>query len=221
MTEFKKFYPNQKVIITKKTCSDEQHVYSRDNVDAVLAAARILPDRAFKLYVSMNLHQDGYTYGLSPVDIHGRIGFSEKKYRQAVDELIENGYLVENAEGENVFTFYEAPHIDSAAQNMCESSLPQMDGVSLPNGQGIPPKWTGYPSQTGSSTPPKWAGHLPQTGSSTPPKWGREIIQDNTMYITSNNINDTTRNITEDNTDSTVHYIEDFGDILEDGEVPF
>ncbi len=206
MSEFKKIYPNQKIIITKKTCSDEQHIYSHDNVDAMLTAARTLPDRAFKLYVSMNLHQDGYTYGLSAVDIHSRIGFSEKKYRQAVGELIEAGYIVENPEEENLFTFYEAPHIDSAAQNICKSSLPQTDRVSLPNGQGIPPKWTGYPSQTGSSIPPKWR---------------REIIQDNTIDITSNNINDTTRNITGYNTDSTAHYIEDFGDILEDGEVPF
>lgn len=69
-----------------------------------------MTDRAFKLYLRMSLHQDGYTYALSPVEIINSIGMSDKKYREAVNELISKNYLVQSKDRKNMFVFYENPH---------------------------------------------------------------------------------------------------------------
>lgn len=102
--------PNQKIITTKKTISDDAHIYGICNIDATLTAAKELTDRAFKLYLRMSLHQDGYTYALSPVEICNSIGMSDKRYRDAVNELIAKKYLVQSEDHKNVFVFYENPH---------------------------------------------------------------------------------------------------------------
>jgi len=102
--------PNQKIITTKKTISDDTHIYGICNIDATLTAAKELTDRAFKLYLRMSLHQDGYTYALSPIEIYNSIGMSDKRYRDAVNELIAKNYLVQSEDYKNVFVFYENPH---------------------------------------------------------------------------------------------------------------
>ena len=57
----------------------------------------------------MNLHQDGYRYGLSPVEIEKAFGMTDKRYRSAVNELIGKGYLVKSEQQKNLFHFYENP----------------------------------------------------------------------------------------------------------------
>lgn len=102
--------PNQKIITTKKTISDDAHIYGICNISATLSAAKELTDRAFKLYLRMSLHQDGYTYALSPVEICNSIGMSDKRYREAVNELITKNYLTQSENQRNMFVFYENPH---------------------------------------------------------------------------------------------------------------
>lgn len=103
--------PNQKTIITKKAVSDADHIYGIFNISATLAAARSLSDRAFKLYCRMNLHRDGHTYALSPAEIEQSAGLSDKRYREAVKELIEKGFLVQDEKRKNLYAFYEHPEI--------------------------------------------------------------------------------------------------------------
>lgn len=112
--------PNQKMVITQKTLSDENHVYSKTNVEASLTAAKTLSDRAYKLYSRMNLHIDAFAYALSPATIKKEIGMSESKYRAAVKELIENGYLVLVKGRKKLFTFYEYPQKDCMGNAACE-----------------------------------------------------------------------------------------------------
>lgn len=102
-------YPNQKIVMTKKTLSDDTHVYGICNVDATLSAAQELTDRTFKLYLRMSLHQDGFRYALSPAEISNSIGMSAKKYRESVKELISKKYLVPSEEQKNLYVFYEDP----------------------------------------------------------------------------------------------------------------
>ena len=104
--------PNQKSIITHKTVSDDAHIYGKCNVDATMSAAKELSDKAFKLYVRLNLHQDGYTYALSPVAIQADIGMSDKRYRLAVQELTKKGYLVQQEKHKSLYVFYEFPQRD-------------------------------------------------------------------------------------------------------------
>lgn len=101
--------PNQKMIVTHKSESDKENLYGIFNIEAASTAARDLSDRAFKLWVRMNLHQDGYKYALSPVEVEKTFGMSDKRYRSAVNELIARGYLVKTEEYRNTFDFYEKP----------------------------------------------------------------------------------------------------------------
>lgn len=115
-------HPNQKIIITKKTLSDKENVYGIMNVDAMLSAALTLSDRAFKLFVRMMLHQDGFVYALSPVEIERSIGMSDKRYREAVNELIASGYLVRDPSYRNVYIIFESPENDYIGnKNLCEA----------------------------------------------------------------------------------------------------
>ena len=118
--------PNQRSVITHKTLSDKEHPYGICNITAALTAAKELTDRAYKLYIRMSLHQDGHTYALSPIEINNSIGMTDKRYREAVKELIDKGYLVQHQDHRNVYTFYEAPAIDNVSV--------------LPNEWDYPPK---------------------------------------------------------------------------------
>lgn len=135
--------PNQKSIITHKTVSDDAHIYGKCNVDATMSAAKELSDRAFKLYVRLNLHQDGHTYALSPVAIQADIGMSDKRYREAVKELTDKGFLVQQEKYKSLFVFYEFPQRDDkkyrqkakAPDNPAESAVSstQNGRITRPN----------------------------------------------------------------------------------------
>ena len=116
--------PNQRTVITHKTKSDAEHLYSVDNLEAVKRAAKELTDRAFKLYVRMNLNQDEYTYALSPKAICEEFGISEGKYRYAVRELIATGYMRQSDEQKNVYHFFENP-----ADDMLNPAVDTLNGA--------------------------------------------------------------------------------------------
>ena len=102
-------YPNQKVITVKKTDSDGNHIYGIFNLEACSLAAHELSDKAFRLYIFLNLNQDGYTFALSPARIEAQFGINEKRCRSAVNELIEKGYVIQRENGTNWYTFFELP----------------------------------------------------------------------------------------------------------------
>lgn len=126
---------NQKTITTKKTLSDKDHLYGVMNVEAMLSAAHRLSDRAYKLYVRMMLHQDGHTYALSPVEINGSIGMSDKRYREAVKELIDKGFLVQSEKHKSLYTIFEYPEKDNPAFSIRTDSPAVLDISPGENGQ--------------------------------------------------------------------------------------
>lgn len=144
--------PNQKSIVTKKTASGAGSPYGICNVSAVLTAATALSDRAFKLYMRMNLHQDGHTYALSPVEICNSIGMSDKRYRDAVKELIEKGYLVQSEKHKALYMFYEFPQLDnrqSTELTILADNPSISDTSSTQNGRITRPFQTDNPSISG------------------------------------------------------------------------
>lgn len=116
--------PNQRSVITRKTQSDDIHLYGKCNIEATLTAAKDLSDRAFKMYIRMNLHQDGYSYALSPTATEHETGMSEKRYRLAVQELISKGYLVQHEKHKFIYYFYEYPRKDRGIVGNVDSSRP-------------------------------------------------------------------------------------------------
>ena len=199
--------PNQKTVITKKTYSDKKCVYGKCNVDATLAAAKELSDRAFKLYVRMNLHQDKHRYALSPKAIQDEIGMSDKRYRAAVNELIDNGYLIESSKHARVFFFYEFPNKDLsiAEKYLLENKQKERKANKEKERQkrAVQNDLVGQPKQIIRTVKPdilpSQIEKIPRpNGSSTPAISGGEIER----TITNNIINDTT-DIT---TDAEVHH---------------
>lgn len=184
-------YTNQKVIQIKKTISDESHLYSIVNVEAAMNAAKQLSDNAFKMYARLMLHQDGFTFALSPNDIRNGIGMSESKYRKAVKELTEKRYLVLQEGSENIYTAYE---------------YPERDGVPLDEAE-CPDEC--HRSQEGPYDRAKIEGAyttFPVDGVCVS---GREIIQDNTTDTIKHNTVDRGKDITPHITKDTTCGVED------------
>lgn len=88
-----KLFKNQKAIETNKLPTGKN--FLQINTDEWTMASRKLKDCAFRMYMYMCNNQHGHRYGLSPTDVCQELGISERSYRNAVKELIENGYLVE------------------------------------------------------------------------------------------------------------------------------
>ena len=172
--------PNQKSVITKKTVSGAGAPYGICNVAAVLNAAKRLSDRAFKLYIRMNIHQDGHTYALSPAEILQSIGMSDKRYRDAVNELIEKGFLVQTEKSKSVYYFYELPTASTDAPAKREDA---------------PAKSNDAPAKPGVSSGEM--GEMPRLfWEDNPAISGGEIVHNitshNTVYNTFNNTNHST-----------------------------
>lgn len=134
--------PNQKSIVTKKTLVDTENTYSKINIEAVCTAARMLSDKTFKLYMRMNLHQNNYTYALSPADIKEVMGLSVGQYRAAVKEMIQKMYLVLVEGRKNLYRFYEYPQKDCdtygtlAIEQNTVDHVVESEGVSDENSEG-------------------------------------------------------------------------------------
>ena len=181
--------PNQKAIVTHKAESDKENLYGIFNIEATSAAARNLSDRAFKLWTRMNLHQDGYRYGLSPAEIEKFFGMTDKRYRSAVNELIGKGYLVKSEQQKNLFHFYENP----------------FEQITLPKTTDATPRIS-----TSSRYSAKAAGSLDtmtqQNGMNNLTDSGREIVQNNTTDNTFASTTEATKSIAHHSTPVTQKY---------------
>lgn len=102
-----KTVPHQKVVSVKKEMTDEKHYYCKINLNALESASRDLQAGAFKLWIYFSKNQPNYTFALSSKEVEESFGIKIKQYNNAVEELIEKGYLVQ--EKGNQFFFYEIP----------------------------------------------------------------------------------------------------------------
>lgn len=105
-----KTVPNQKVVKVQKELCNKQNIYAAINIDAMESAARALDAGAFKLWVYFAKNQDGYEFALSSKEVEVTFGMKIKQYNNAVDNLIEAGYLVRQGDS-NTYHFNEKPVI--------------------------------------------------------------------------------------------------------------
>lgn len=189
-------YTNQK-IITVKECdkNDPYGIISRQAEQIACKTLRRNPT-AYMLYIHFALHQEGYTFGLSPKNIENEIGLTKPQYDNAVKGLIKHGFLVKNKSYEYGYDFYTLPQTeiilpppinapmhtdtDTDSQLITPTSLSQVDSSS----------------QQTTPMPP------PQTGDTPPQSIGRNNTNNSTSDIiintTENIIRDMTINTTED-----------------------
>lgn len=106
-----KTVPNQKVITVKKEKTDEKNYYCKINLSALEQSALDLQSGAFKLWIYFAKNQNNYTFGLSNKAVEECFGMKIKQYNNAVAELIEKGYLIQQKG--NLYFFSEKPIKDN------------------------------------------------------------------------------------------------------------
>lgn len=84
---------NQRAIRIKKAQSDDQHYYSKFNIQYLLYAIYNLSSNAFKIWCLLNKNKDGYEFKMSHSDFSQLM--SKPTYLKAVRELIDFGFLRE------------------------------------------------------------------------------------------------------------------------------
>ena len=99
--------PNQKIIKVNKEICNSNNYYAAINLNALENAAKDLKSGAFKLWVYFAKNQNNFTFALSSKAIEDNFGIKIKQYNNAVQELVEKGYLIQ--ENGNVYIFKEQP----------------------------------------------------------------------------------------------------------------
>ena len=100
-----KTVPNQKVVTTRGALHNETNIYGKINIKAMQIAMATLKPNAFKLWSYMAKNQNNYTFALSCVDACAFCNMSKPTYLSSVNELIDNGYLVNTKD--DCYDFYE------------------------------------------------------------------------------------------------------------------
>lgn len=100
-------YPNQKIITVFKEVCDDQHIYTKTNIQVTLAASRVLKSGAFRLWIYFSLNRDKFSFALSSSKVEKDLGISKKQYDNGMKELIDKGFIVLNDENKNWYFFTE------------------------------------------------------------------------------------------------------------------
>lgn len=108
-------YPNQRTICihkeTPKATKENKRPYMIAYIDLIEAAARnIHKPSSFKLYMYLISNVDGYTFALSTQDFSEKYGISQDSAKDAVNDLIALGYLVQRQK--RTYDFYESPKLE-------------------------------------------------------------------------------------------------------------
>lgn len=100
--------PNQKLIVVNKAESNKKNLYCILNLQALDKACNVLQSKAgVKLYLYLAKNQDKYIFALSSKDFEEWAAVGKTAYDTAIQELIDNGYLVKRAGRKETYDFYE------------------------------------------------------------------------------------------------------------------
>ena len=98
---------NQKIVqIAPRVKRDKEHLFAMINLDAASKATKNLKGSSFKLWFYIDKNQEKYQFELSQKAC-ADWGIKKDSYYSAVNELIEQNYLVPVSDGSNYFYFYE------------------------------------------------------------------------------------------------------------------
>lgn len=99
---------NQRIISVNKAPTDKQHLYTANNLEALdEASGRLLSTGGFKLYIYLAKNQNNYKFALSSKDFMSWSGLGKQAYRTAFNELVKEGYLIQDSEQSNLYYFYD------------------------------------------------------------------------------------------------------------------
>jgi len=99
-------YPNQKTVTVHKTrCYQD---FMQVNKDEWMDAFSTLTRSGFGLYLYCCGNMNGYRFALSSQAVQNALGISDSSYRRAVEELLANGYFIEENNNKTLH-FYTTP----------------------------------------------------------------------------------------------------------------
>ena len=102
--------PNQKHIVVSKAPCDVAHIYTMRNKESEAYASRTLGNAAYRMWIYLSSHQDGYGFDLSSAAVEKEYGIKIRQYNTGVAELIEKGFL-KLLDDNNNYSFVEYPVI--------------------------------------------------------------------------------------------------------------
>ena len=119
-----KTVPNQRIIDINKSPTDKQHLYTTNNLASIdEAASRLQSIGGFKLYIYLAKNQNKYTFALSSSDFMEWSGLGKQAYSTAFDDLINQGYLIQDKKQKNKYSFFDK------AQIIIEEEIPKDDVI--------------------------------------------------------------------------------------------
>lgn len=120
--------PNLREIIISKTKSDKTHLYSINNLEAMSEAAYRLQSKAgFKLYMYLAKNQHKYTLPLYSSAFIAWAGVGIDAYRSAFNELVAEGFLVEDPSVKDKYTFFEKSQLPPQGADQLEIEIIKQD----------------------------------------------------------------------------------------------
>lgn len=124
MIQVKKLYKCQKAVIIKKEREKENShdVNFSLNKNDMMEAMQVLSFVGFKLYMYCASNMEGYVFGLSKVDVMANTKIGDGSYSKAVNDLIDNGYLVYTTQQAIDSTGITAPLYEFRAKPLAKSA---------------------------------------------------------------------------------------------------
>ena len=101
--------PNQKVIRIQKTKGSNEVLYTPIVVEAFDIALKLLSPSEYKVWSYLIKNKDGYVMSFSSADCAAACGLSKSTCKNAVNRLIQLGYLVKEREDTNMWQFRDIP----------------------------------------------------------------------------------------------------------------
>lgn len=88
-------FSKQKTIRIIKAISNKENTYGIFNKQAMYNAMNKLSPSAFKVWCYLNSNQNEFELELSSIDVRPKCNIGRRTYYDAVNEMIEKGFLVE------------------------------------------------------------------------------------------------------------------------------
>ncbi len=99
--------PNQKIVFCDRWEGDVEPGMLYTIMVQTIAdqAAKLLSGNAFKMYYYFQRNKKGFRLELSPVDVRQKLGIGKAAYDNAINELIDKGFLRRNGDASNIYNF--------------------------------------------------------------------------------------------------------------------
>lgn len=101
--------PNQKVIRIQKTKGSNEILYTPIVVEAFDIALSTLSPAEYKVWSYLIKNKDGYILAFSSTDCASTCKLSKSTCKNAINRLIQLGYLTIEREDANVWQFHDIP----------------------------------------------------------------------------------------------------------------